>query len=113
MKQIGIIAILAIVLGASSCATKRKIQTGIENNQELLITGEVTGIENGKDGYIATIKDKNGELYYATISIINLQKSAGEYKSYKIGDKITVEGANWKDAEGKTHITVHQLKQAE
>lgn len=113
MKQIGIIAILAIgLLGAGSCATKTKTQTSVENNQKLSITGEITTIENGKDGYTATIKDANGKLYYATISIVNLQKSGGEYKSYKIGDKITVKGTNWKDEEGKTYITVYKLKQA-
>lgn len=114
MKQIGIITILAmgLFLGASSCAVKTKTQTSVENNHELSITGEITAIENGKDGYTTTIKDVDGKIYYATISIVNLQKSGSEYKAYKIGDKITVKGPEWKDGEGKTHIIVYELKQA-
>jgi lysyl-tRNA synthetase class II len=114
MKQIAIIVTLAIVLlGTSNCATKTKTRSSEENAQGLAITGQITAIENGKDGYTATIKDANGKLYYATISIVNLRKSGGEYKSYKIGDKITVQGNTWKDAEGRSHITVSKLEQAE
>jgi lysyl-tRNA synthetase class II len=113
MKQIGMIAVLVIgLLGAGSCATKPNNQTNTETNQELSVTGEIMARENGKDGYTATIKDANGKVYFATISIINMQKSGGEYKSFKVGDKITVQGKSWKDAEGKAHITVFSVKQA-
>lgn len=112
MKKIGITIILAIGLfsGISSCATKAKIRTSAENNRELSVTGAVTAVENGKDGYTATIKDADGKLYYATISIVNLQKSGSKYKPCKIGDNITVQGPYWKDEERKIHITVHKLK---
>jgi len=82
----------------------------VENNQELSVTGQITAIENGKDGYMATINDSDGKEYVATISIVNLNKSGGEYKAHNIGDKITVRGSYWKDGEGKIHITVSVLK---
>ncbi|MBF9255668.1 hypothetical protein I2I11_20390 [Pontibacter sp. 172403-2] len=114
MKQIRRIAILAVgLLGAGGCATKPQAQISAESNQELSVTGEITARENGKDGYTATIEDPIGNLYYATISIVNLQKSGGKYQSFEIGDKITVQGNNWRDAEGKSHITVHKLMRAE
>jgi len=111
MKKIGILTILAIgLLSFNSCSTTRK-QTNTEKNEVSSVTGEIIAIQNGKDGYTATIKDFDGKEYYATISIVNLQKSGGDYKAYKVGDKITVSGSSWKDTEGKMHITVHQLKE--
>jgi hypothetical protein len=103
-----ILIIFPIVL-LSSCNTQ-KITTNTELEQKTItLSGEVTAIVNGKDGYTATIKDKNGAESYATISIINLQKSNGNYKSCKVGDAITVTGEYWKDAESKIHIIVNDL----
>lgn len=56
----------------------------------MAVTGTITAIENGTDGYTATIKDAEGKEYDATISIVNLNKSGSEYKAYNIGDTITV-----------------------
>lgn len=112
MKQTVILAALALSLvGATSCSsTKKSTDSTVENNKELSVTGEVTAVENGKDGYMATIKDAAGKAYTATISIVNLQKSGGQYKRYNVGDKISVKGPSWKDQEGKTYITVKELK---
>ncbi|MBO9660920.1 MAG: hypothetical protein J7527_19005 [Chitinophagaceae bacterium] len=76
----------------------------------LNVTGVISKIENGKDGYMATLKDSTGKEFVATISIVNLQKSGGEFKRYKEGDKITVAGPSWKDEAGLEHITVASLK---
>jgi hypothetical protein len=76
----------------------------------LKVTGVISKIENGKDGYMATLKDSTGTAFVATISIINLQKSGGQFKRYKEGDKITVSGPSWKDESNIEHITVTNLK---
>jgi hypothetical protein len=56
---------------------------------DITITGEVTGIENGKDGYTATLKTKEGKVYSATISIPNMEKG---FKRVKEGETVTVTG---------------------
>lgn len=76
----------------------------------LTVTGVISKIENGKDGYMATLKDSTGKEFVATISIVNLQKSGGEFKRFKEGDKITVAGPSWKDEANLEHITVTSLK---
>ena len=109
MTRSSIISFLLIMIfSAGSCTTKSR--TSVEDNQELSVKGEITEIETGKDGYVATIKDADGKEYYATISIVNLQKRGNKYEGHKVGDKIAVTGAGWKDAEGKAHITVYELK---
>ena len=109
MTRSSIIALLlTMILSAGSCTTKNR--TSVEDNQELSVKGEITEIETGKDGYVATVKDANGRIYYATISIVNLQKRGNKYEGHQVGDKVAVTGAGWKDAEGKAHITVYDLK---
>ena len=105
-----LLIIFAIVL-LSSCKTKIITSTNTEVEQKTItITGEVTAIQKGKDGYTATIKDKKGDESYATISIINLQKSNGTYKTSQVGDTITVTGEYWKDAEGKINVKANDIK---
>ncbi|MCG2616183.1 hypothetical protein LZZ85_17935 [Terrimonas sp. NA20] len=76
----------------------------------LKVTGVISKIENGKDGYMATLKDSTGKEFVATISIINLQKSGGQFKRYKEGEKITVAGPSWKDDANLEHITVTNIE---
>src|SRR5690606_23655735 len=107
MKLIKFFTVLVIgILVTSGCSNN---QSNTDENQQITITGEITAVENGKDGYTATIQDDKGELYFATISIINLQKSGGEYQAHEVGDKITVTGPQWQDDDGKSHITVQKL----
>lgn len=108
MKHIGIIVILAIgLLGINTCTTRTN-KIIVENNQKLSITGEITAIQNGKDGFTATIKDANGKEYYATISFVNSHGS-GRGSNY-IGNKITVKGSYWKDGKGGIHVTVDEYE---
>ncbi len=76
----------------------------------ITVNGRVTEIEDGKDGYTATIKNTNGDEYIATISVVNLQKGSGNYKKYAVGDSITVKGTLWEDDKGKNYITVEELQ---
>lgn len=54
-------------------------------------SGKITEINKGKDGYTAKFKGEDGKSYAATISIPNL-KEAKQYRTAKVGDKITVTG---------------------
>ncbi|MBA6157326.1 DUF4377 domain-containing protein [Tenacibaculum sp. S7007] len=49
----------------------------------------VTKIENGRDGYTATLKDGKGGLYTSTISIPNLEDN---YVRLEVRDKVKVAG---------------------
>lgn len=49
----------------------------------------VVKIENGKDGYSATLKNDAGNLYMTTISIPNLEDN---YVRLEIGDKVKIAG---------------------
>ena len=76
---------------------------------EISVTGKITGIEKGKDGYMATLEDSTGKKFTATISIVNLQKSGGTYKAHEVGETITVKGPGWSDSTGNTFIMAKQL----
>ena len=49
----------------------------------------VTKIQNGRDGYTATLKNDEGNLYVCTISIPNLEDN---YVNLKVGDKVKIAG---------------------
>lgn len=53
------------------------------------VTLTVTKIENGKDGYMATLKNDKGNLYTTTISIPNLEDN---YVRLNVGDKVKIAG---------------------
>ena len=125
-----IIPAFAVLLSVvSSCESSSKPDTAIKEDSAgaaqairqdtvltptgpdtLNVTGVISKIENGKDGYMATLKDSTGKEVVATISIVNLQKSGGQFKRYKEGEKISVAGPSWKDDAGLMHITVTSLQ---
>jgi len=112
MKNLVLIAVVAMGLfGTTSCTSQKNNMGKTEKNEnQISVTGTVTGIENGKDGYMASLQTKEGQIYVATISIVNLGENRAQYKTHQVGDQITVKGTSWKDAEGKTYITVRELK---
>ena len=81
-----------------SCATMK------ENNT---VTGKVDLIEAGKDGYTAKITTDAKEVYFATISIVNVG-GPENYKQLKIGDEVSVKGEIWK-SEDEKHIKVTEI----
>ncbi len=73
-----------------SCTTNKKTQeTPTEKTISNYAPLIVTKIEDGKDGYTATLKNNNGNIYTCDISIPNLEN---EYKSLKVGDKVKIIG---------------------
>lgn len=77
----------------------------------LKIEGTVQKIENGKDGYTATLQTDDNKIYFATVSIPNLGENHAEYRRVEVGEKITVE------SEGATadsqYLAVSRLYPAE
>lgn len=63
----------------------------VTETKTITVTGKVTEINKGKDGYTAKISSAEGPSYFATISIPNLT-DAKQYRSVKVGDNITVKG---------------------
>lgn len=113
MKNIIIIALCFSmgILFPACCGSKQVRQPGTELNEgaPLSIRGQVTAIENGKDGYTATVKSEANHIYKVTISRVNLLKSKSEYRSYTVGEKISLTGDWWKDAEGNIYIKATKL----
>lgn len=51
--------------------------------------GIIESMENGKDGYVATLKDKGGEKFEAIFSIPNMGTN---YKRWEVGDELSIKG---------------------
>ncbi|RYU94196.1 hypothetical protein [Emticicia agri] len=52
-------------------------------------TGTIESIENGKDGYVAILKDKQGEKFEAIFSIPNMGTN---YKRWEVGQELSIKG---------------------
>ncbi|MFV5693742.1 hypothetical protein ACM55K_17100 [Flavobacterium sp. LT1R49] len=71
------------------------------------VSGKVSVIQKGKDGYTATIENTKGRIYLGTISIPNLSNPQ-LFKQAEIGDTIVVKGDVWKMGKEK-QITVREI----
>jgi len=96
LKKISCLILLLIF--AVSCATMK------ENNT---VSGKVDLIESGKDGYTAKITTDTKEVYFATISIVNVG-GPQNYKQLKIGDEVSLKGEIWK-TDNEKHIKVKEI----
>lgn len=77
MRTIVGILLMALVLGLGSCAKSDGY------------IGVIQSIENGKDGYVATLKDEKGESFEAIFSIPNMGTN---FKRWEIGDELSIKG---------------------
>ena len=126
MKNIKYIALLAISIAFTACNDKKKDglsdkavdETVIDNTatsvvpddvavNQATVTGIVTEIQNGKDGYTAKIKDPDGVYYFVTVSIPNLKDPEG-YREVKVNDEIIVSGEQW-EMDGENHIKAESI----
>lgn len=71
------------------------------------VSGKITAIQPGKDGYTATLETADKKVFFATISHSNLTKHE-QYKTVVVGDTITVKGDLWQSGE-ESHITVRAI----
>jgi hypothetical protein len=81
--------------------------TSMKNDSNAPVSGKVESIERGKDGYTAKITTDTKEVYFATISIVNVG-GPQNYKQLKIGDVVSVKGEKWK-TEDENHIKVTEI----
>ncbi len=123
MKNIKYAVLLAAIIAFTACNDKKKdgltnnaIDTTAVDNTAIAnpeapggaetnfvnVTGIVTEVQNGKDGYTAKIKDPDGVYYFITVSIPNLKDPNG-FREAAVNDEITVSGEQW-EMEGETHI---------
>lgn len=79
------------VVTPSADSTVVTTETAVSETKTVTASGKITEINRGKDGYTAKFKGEDGKSYAATISIPNL-KDAKQYRTVKVGDKITVTG---------------------
>ena len=75
---------------------------------EVTVTGKVTEINRGKDGYSATIEAADGKVYTGTISIPNMADPK-KYRNVSVGETITVMGTTFGPGDD-TIIKVTDLK---
>ncbi len=79
MKTFFGVLLMAFMMAVASC-TKPSPDS---------FNGTIESIENGKDGYVATLKDKNGEKFEAIFSIPNMGTN---YKRWEVGDELSIKG---------------------
>ncbi|PTS96300.1 hypothetical protein DBR27_16385 [Flavobacterium sp. HMWF030] len=96
LKRIGFLAVL--IMFVVSCACMKDKNT---------ISGKVESIELGKDGYTAKINTTKNEVYFATISIVNVG-GPQNYKKLKEGDEVSLKGEIWK-TDTEKHIKVKEI----
>ncbi|MFC0781263.1 hypothetical protein [Flavobacterium sp. HJSW_4] len=101
MKNLKRISFLVLLMTfVISCTT-------MKNDTNNAVSGKVESIEAGKDGYTAKITTDAKEVYFATISIVNVG-GPQNYKQLKIGDVVSVKGEKWK-MEDENHIKVTEI----
>jgi hypothetical protein len=99
MKNLKRISLLLVLMAfVISCACMK---------DKNAISGKVISIENGKDGYTAKINTDKNELYFATISIVNLG-GPEKFKRFKEGDEVSLKGEIWK-TDTEKHIKVKEI----
>ncbi len=107
-----LILALSLATLAIACAGKKRFAPpSVELNEGTPVTikGRVLSIENGKDGYTATVLSDAKITYQVTISRINLERKKASYKRFEAGEKVTITGDWWKDNEGKIYIAASNL----
>lgn len=99
MKNLKKISFLLLLMTfAISCASMKDKNT---------ISGKVQSIEFGKDGYTAKINTAKNEVYFATISIVNVG-GPENCKKLKEGDEVSLKGEIWK-TDTEKHIKVKEI----
>lgn len=74
------ILLMALMIASASCSNKPASNT---------FDGVIESIENGKDGYVAILKDTKGGNFEAIFSIPNMGTN---YKRWEVGDALKIKG---------------------
>jgi hypothetical protein len=105
---------LAAVLSGCGDGTSGTSRPAAESNaqppamRDDYISGKVTEIQPGKDGYTARLVTAGGQVYFATVSRANLKENAAQYRSVAVGDTLRLKGDVWQQGD-QTHVTVREL----
>ncbi|WP_337043522.1 hypothetical protein [Emticicia sp. 17c] len=78
MKIKTLLLLIAFAMGLGACANKPTAYEGI-----------IETIENGKDGYVATLKDSQGGNFEAIFSIPNM---GTQFNRWAVGDALSIKG---------------------
>lgn len=109
-NSLNFLAILVLVVSFISCTsekTKDAANTKVNSKPTRIITGIVNAIQNGKDGYTATLTTLSQETYFALVSIVNLG-GPDNYVRFDLGDEVVLSGDYWNSDE-KNHLTVKKI----
>ncbi|MBK0402785.1 hypothetical protein I5M27_07290 [Adhaeribacter sp. BT258] len=115
MRILKLLPVVLLLSTACSQPTKKPVSSGQETPSEVpnepvinSITGVVTEIQPGKDGYTAQVKTTEQETVFVTVSRVNL-KDPESYRSVKIGDTLRAIGESW-EMNGENHLKALELK---
>jgi hypothetical protein len=114
MKSLLFLIVLLSVLSSCGSGSSNPTRSEAGNNSEKeagrndYISGKVTEVQPGKDGYTARLVTDEGQVYFATISRANLRENAAQYRSVVIGDTLQLKGDVWQSG-AETHVTVREL----
>ncbi|RZJ70478.1 hypothetical protein [Flavobacterium sp.] len=123
------LAMLSAVITFASCESSKKVEIK-EDGTEVIevrkpeqdtvnkvakpeaesrsVSGKVTKVNFGKDGYTAIVSTASGENYAVTISHSNLTDHT-QYKEFKVGEELKATGDFWKNAEAENQITARKI----
>lgn len=117
-------AVFTVLISLMSCTNKIEEQKEIIKEVEVktdtisaktpkeevqkTVEGVVTNINQGKDGYTATLETSTKEEYFVTISHSNLTNHE-QYKAVKVGENLKVTG-DFRKMEDKNQITVRVIE---
>jgi hypothetical protein len=76
--------------------------------QTVAISGTVTAINQGKDGYTATVETAEKTIYDVTVSHSNLDDPK-RYRMFSVGDAVSVSGDYWKLGD-RNEVTVRRIQ---
>ena len=114
MKSLLFLFVLFSLLSSceSGSSTSIRFEAGNSPKKDAVrtdfITGKITEVQMGKDGYTARLVTEEGQVYFATISRANLKENAAQYRSATVGDTLRLRGDIWQ-AGDETHVTVREL----
>ncbi len=114
MKMLLCLFGFAVVLSGCGGGTSGTSRPAAEPNaqptamRDDYISGQVTEVQPGKDGYTARLVTAEGQVYFATVSRANLKANAAQYRSVAVGDTLRLKGDVWQQGD-QTHVTVREL----
>lgn len=90
-----------------ACTSVKSSSSGKTDKTSTIVSGTVEQLEYGKDGYTATIRTPNDQLFVVTISIPNLG-NPDSFQEITVGKQVAVKGDYWKSG-SENRLTVRKI----